>query len=191
MNDTDKDSSEREENDLGLEKENVTFTSQKEHLELSDTKETFVGSPKAEAKSNSTKDSDNPIAKLDSSVASNKMIDGCSANAMSCSATSSNATKPSSIASQEASAASLKDPTNPEQVEGDKSSSDKLPADVSPSEGKIEPKKIEHAPAASSSIQQHECKQTGNGNAEGTLFNLIHLFSRTDLIYYIVFITRH
>ncbi|OQU81100.1 hypothetical protein SORBI_3006G008300 [Sorghum bicolor] len=155
--------SECQENDLGLKKENATFISQKEHPELSDTKER---GPDAEAKSNSSKDSDNPIATVDCSVASDKMRDGCNANAISCSATSNNATEPSSIASQEASAASTKDTTNPEQVEGDKPGSEELPAVVSPSQEKTEPKKIERAPAASSSIQQSECKQTGNGNSE-------------------------
>ncbi|CAD6264349.1 unnamed protein product [Miscanthus lutarioriparius] len=143
--------------------EGADTTQNKEHLELSDTKER---GPEAEAKSNSTKDSDNPIAKVDSSVASDKIRDGCNANAISCSATSNSATEPSSIPSQEASAASTKDTTNPGQVEGDKPSSEELPADVSPSQGKIEPKKIEHAPAASSSVQQRERKQAGNGNTE-------------------------
>lgn len=170
--------SECQENDLGLKKENATFISQKEHPELSDTKER---GPDAEAKSNSSKDSDNPIATVDCSVASDKMRDGCNANAISCSATSNNATEPSSIASQEASAASTKDTTNPEQVEGDKPGSEELPAVVSPSQEKTEPKKIERAPAASSSIQQSECKQTGNGNSEGTSFSLTHYFLEMTL----------
>ena len=126
---------------------------------------------------------------MDSSVASDKIRDGCNANAISCSATSNSATEPSSIPSQEASAASTKDTTNPGQVEGDKPSSEELPADVSPSQGKIEPKKIEHAPAASSSVQQRERKQAGNGNTEGTSFNLIHYF--LELASYIILFSLH
>jgi hypothetical protein len=175
MNDTDKNNSEREESDLALEKESATFTSQKQHLEeLSDAKETFIGGPEAEAKSNNTKDSDNPIAKVGSSVASDKMRDGCNANAIPCPATSNHTTEHSSIASQEASPASTKDTAIPEQVE--RPSSEELLADVSLPQGKVEPKKTEPAPAASSNIQQHGCKQAGNGNT-GTSFNLIHYFS--------------
>ncbi|AQK53599.1 hypothetical protein ZEAMMB73_Zm00001d051092 [Zea mays] len=165
MNDTDKNNSEREESDLALEKESATFTSQKQHLEeLSDAKETFIGGPEVEAKSNSTKDSDNPIAKVGSSVASDKMRDGCNANAIPCPATSNHTTEPSSVASQEASPASTKDTAIPEQVE--RPSSEELLADVSLPQGKVEPKKTEPAPAASSNIQQHGCKQAGNGNTE-------------------------
>ncbi|AQK51614.1 hypothetical protein ZEAMMB73_Zm00001d049936 [Zea mays] len=175
MNDTDKNNSEREESDLALEKESATFTSQKQHLEeLSDAKETFIGGPEAEAKSNSTKDFDNPIAKVGSSIASDKMRDGCNANAIPCPVTSNHTTEPSSVASQEASPASTKDTTIPEQVE--RPSSEELLADVSLPQGKVEPKKTEPAPAASSNIQQHGCKQAGNGNT-GTSFNLIHYFS--------------
>ncbi|XP_022682046.1 uncharacterized protein LOC111257196 [Setaria italica] len=48
VNATDKDRSEREESALALEKERATFTSQKEHMELSNTKESFVEGPQAE-----------------------------------------------------------------------------------------------------------------------------------------------
>ncbi|KAJ1269841.1 hypothetical protein BS78_06G008900 [Paspalum vaginatum] len=143
VNDTDKDGSKREERALALEKENATVTSHKEHLELSNTKEPFAECPQAEVNSDSTKDSDNRTAMLGSIVASDMMR-----------------------ASQEASAESTKDTTNPERVEGDKPSSEELPAVISPSQGKVEPKKMEQAPVASSSIQPHESSQTGNGNAE-------------------------
>ncbi|TKW22425.1 hypothetical protein SEVIR_4G227600v4 [Setaria viridis] len=164
VNATDKDSSEREESALALEKEKATFTSQKEHMELSNTKESFVEGPQAEVISNSTKDSDNRTAIMESSVASDKMRYGC--NTIPCSATSTNTNEPSSIASQEASAASTKGTTNPERVEGDKPSSMELPDDGSPSHGKVDPEEIELAPVASSSMQQHESNQTGNGNTK-------------------------
>nr|XP_034594820.1 SWI/SNF complex subunit SWI3D-like [Setaria viridis] len=48
VNATDKDRSEREESALALEKERATFTSQKEHMELSNTKESFVEGLQAE-----------------------------------------------------------------------------------------------------------------------------------------------
>ncbi|OEL20533.1 SWI/SNF complex subunit SWI3D [Dichanthelium oligosanthes] len=162
-NDTDKDSSKREESALALEKENDTFTSQKEHVELSNAKESFGEGPQMDVKSNSTKDSDNRTAKVESSVASDKMRDGC--DTIPCSAISNDTNEPSSIASQEASAASTKDTTDPERLEGDRPSSQELPADDSPSQGKVEPEEIEHAPVASSSMQ-YESNKTGNGNTE-------------------------
>ncbi|RLM65591.1 SWI/SNF complex subunit SWI3D-like [Panicum miliaceum] len=164
VNDTDKDSSKREESALALEKKDA---SQKEHLELSNTEESFVEGPKAEVKSNSTKDSDNQTAKVETSVAYDKMRDGC--NTIPCSATSNNTNEPSSITSQEASAASTNATTNREWLEGDKSSSKELPDDDSPSQGKVEPKEIEHAPMASSRIQQHKSNQTGSGNTEAAV----------------------
>ncbi|RLM74084.1 SWI/SNF complex subunit SWI3D-like [Panicum miliaceum] len=161
VNDTDKDSSKREEGALTLEKEDA---SQKVHLELSNTEVPFVEGPQAEVKSNSTKDSDNQTAKVETTVASDKMRDGC--NTIPCSATSNNTNEPSSITSQETSAASTNATTNSERLEGGKSSSKELPDDDSPSQGKVEPKEIEHAPMALSSMQQHKSNQTGNGNTE-------------------------
>ncbi|CAN6247841.1 unnamed protein product [Urochloa humidicola] len=157
VNGTDKDSSKREENALALEKEDA---SQKKHMQLSNTEESFVEGPQLEVKSNSTKDSDNRTAM----VASDKMRDGCST--IPCSATSNNTNEPSSIASQEASAASINDTHNPERVEGNKPSSKELPDDESPSQGNVERKEIERATVASSSMQQHESNQTGIGNTE-------------------------
>lgn len=162
MNATDKDSNKMEESALDLEKEKVTITSQKEHVELSNTKESFVKGPQAEVISNATKDSDNRTAIMESGVASDKMRDGC--NTILCSATSTNTNEPSSIASQEASAERTKDTTNPEGVEGDKPSSMELPDDGSHLHGKVGP----------SSMQQHESNLTRNSNTKGTLFDLIH-----------------
>ncbi|CAN6234209.1 unnamed protein product [Urochloa humidicola] len=161
VNGTDKDSSKSEESALGLEKEDA---SQKEHMELSNPEESFVEGSQLEVKSNSTKDSDNQIAMVESSVASDKVRDGC--NTIPCSATSINTNEPSSIASQEASAVSINDTTNPEQIEGDKPSCKELPDDESPSQGNIERKDIECASVASASMQQHESNKTGNGNTE-------------------------
>ncbi|CAN6270841.1 unnamed protein product [Urochloa humidicola] len=150
VNGTDKDSSKREENALALEKEDA---SQKKHMQLSNREESFVEGPQLEVKSNSTKDSDNRTAMVESNVASDKMRDGCT-------------NEPSSIASQEASAASINDTPNPERVEGNKPSSKELPDDESPSQGNVERKEIERATMASSSMQQHESNQTGIGNTE-------------------------
>ncbi|CAL5028989.1 unnamed protein product [Urochloa decumbens] len=161
VNGTDKDSSKREESALVLEKDDA---SQKEHTELSNPEESFVEGSQLEVKSNSTKDSDNQTAMVESSVASDKMRDEC--NTIPCSATSNNTNEPNSIASQEASAASINDTTNPKQVEGDKPSSKELPDDESPLQGNIEQKDIECATVASSSMQQHESNQTGNGNTK-------------------------
>ena len=157
VNDTDKDSSKREESALTLEKEDA---SPKECLELSNTEESFVEGPQAEVKSNSTKDPDNPTA------ASDKMRDGC--NTIPGSAASNNTNEPGSVTSQEASAASANATTNREQLEGEKFSSKELPDDDSPSQGRVVPKEIECAPMASSSMQQHKSNQTGSGNTEGT-----------------------
>uniref|UniRef100_A0A0A9H564 SMARCC C-terminal domain-containing protein n=1 Tax=Arundo donax TaxID=35708 RepID=A0A0A9H564_ARUDO len=52
-----------------------------------------------------------------------------------------------------------------ERVQGDKPNYEELPVDVSPSQGKVEPKKIKHAPVASSSVQ-HQSNQTEDGNTE-------------------------
>jgi len=155
VNDTDKDSSKREESALTLEKEDA---SPKECLELSNTEESFVEGPQAEVKSNSTKDPDNPTA------ASDKMRDGC--NTIPGSAASNNTNEPGSVTSQEASAASANATTNRELLEGEKLSSKELPDDDSPSQGRVEPKEIECAPMASSSMQQHKSNQTGSGNTE-------------------------
>lgn len=162
MNDTNKDISKREESALALEKENATFTSQKERLELPNTKESFVEGSQAEIKSNSTKESDNQTSKVESNVAYDEMRDGY--NTIPCSATSNNTNEPSSLASQAAGAAS----TNPERVEGDKPSSKELSDNASPSERKVELVENEHVPVASSSMEQLEPNQTGNGNTEGT-----------------------
>ncbi|KAG2570335.1 SWI/SNF complex subunit SWI3D-like isoform X1 [Panicum virgatum] len=155
VNDTDKDSSKREESALTLEKE---VASPKECLELSNTEESFVEGPQAEVKSNSTKDPDNPTD------ASDKMRDGC--NTIPGSAASNNTNEPGSVTSQEASAASANATTNREQLEGEKLSSKELPDDDSPSQGRVVPKEIECAPMASSSMQQHKSNQTGSGNTE-------------------------
>ncbi|KAF8749624.1 hypothetical protein HU200_012642 [Digitaria exilis] len=164
VNDTNKDFSKREGSALALEKENATFTSQKERLELPNTKESFVEGPQAEVKSNSTKESDNQAAKVESSVAYDEMRDGY--HTIPCSATSNNTNEPSSLASQAASAASTKYTTNPERVEGDKASSKELSDNDSPSERKVELEENEHVPVASSSMEQLEPNQTGNGNTE-------------------------
>ncbi|XP_062184146.1 SWI/SNF complex subunit SWI3D-like [Phragmites australis] len=161
-NGTDKDSNKKEDSALTLRKLNASFTSQKEHQELSNTKGSCVEIPQVEANTNSTKDFDNPTDMVENSSASDKMRDEC--DSISHSVTSNNTNEPSSIASQEASAASTEDTTGPERVEGDKLSSEELPADVSPSQGKVETKKIEHA--ASSSVQHHESNQTETSNTE-------------------------
>ncbi|KAL6650260.1 hypothetical protein ACP70R_009185 [Stipagrostis hirtigluma subsp. patula] len=64
-------------------------------------------------------------------------------------------------------AASLGDKTDPERVERNKLSSEGegLPADISPSQGKIEQEKIKHAPAALPSVQHESCR-TASGITE-------------------------
>ncbi|KAL6907837.1 hypothetical protein ACP4OV_002007 [Aristida adscensionis] len=117
--------------------------------ESANTKGSLDEVPQTVAKFNRTTDSENPVAMAESSGEPDEMRYGC--KSVSHSNNQNDITVPGS---QEVSAANTGDRTDLERR------SEELPTDAQRSQGKVEPKKIKHAPSAVSGIQQAKSYNT-------------------------------